>query len=115
MSPTSDVVFQKCCGNFPTNFQLAGKQFSSEKNFRVAGQYAPKLCYQDRGIPQAKNRCRGYRRIVFRIIYSSSGSTGRTSESTAAESSRSLIYKSVPFERGTLMVASGKPAGTEIA
>jgi hypothetical protein len=56
-----------------------------------------------------------YHRMVFRIIYSSSGNTGRTSESTVAESSRSLIYKSVPFGRGTLKVVSGKPTGTEIA
>jgi hypothetical protein len=48
-------------------------------------------------------------------IYSSSGNTGRTSESTEAVSSRSLMYKSVPFGRGTLKVVSGKPAGTEIA
>jgi hypothetical protein len=27
------VVFQECRGNFPTKFQLAGKEISSEENF----------------------------------------------------------------------------------
>ena len=31
--PNSDVVFQECRGNFPTKFQLAGKEISSEENF----------------------------------------------------------------------------------